>query len=875
MAKESSIIFDEFDSYAHFGRYEGSRGAPSPRNVFLVGRSRERAHFLDLLYMKSGLGSYLVTGVRGVGKSSFVRHCVDTFARDVFERYCGSRVGRSYLDKACVFVGLSLPLALTFTLAPVLRGLWIGGTVPPPFEGLIALSLLLALLLLGASPFLYAYRTRHGLSTDWRAKMGVWRWVYFVVPLLMAGASVWGEMNDAEARAGIPAFWLMLPLEAIGLLVRLAVAYHYRRGDGLRHRESSLALLETTANDLTFWRELVLGSLSATLLATTAREMLVVSPRLDVGWAGELLMLGLAGVALPALILLEKLTLLQPARRMVFETAIHPIAASQSGPHGTLRVGAPPSRAEDASGDLGRAIDSTLFCAIFRRWLPVLQIKINLGLDRLSHALVVEAMLRGLHQQLVATFKQPFGALNLLRWLFGGAIWLYLLHLPLPDILRIARIHRTFCHDPTLTLLARTTSARLADIVVPAQIDIIWATLFATLLALLTKRLAILPHHAAARELSALLDSLSSRVVFETSTSQVKIGQAGIEAGLPLRKRSVQTDPRDPHSLEQAFLGVLTTIRRPALALVPGLSLNLPAPEAIFVFDELDKVGTTTTLLDPEPGAAAGYAKEERERSKKLQALLSDLKNLLGTAQARFIFVGGRNLHDEWLADEANRQPLLTNIFDAEIYLRSLLTDYESDSNSLVDATAGSWSPEGRSGRALGGMRVFTLSVRRYFDAQHVRAYRTWKQWRSTAGAGRRDHALQIADAAFVPGTARGVLPSLIKFPSLKSLAPGVALPSINEFFWDSFIDFLTFRSRGIPRRARLILETFIRPYDRVATLKNEQLGRPAQHVLFFSDGDRVRIESASCSNPSGADSMGSTGATTRCSWRSFSSLTS
>jgi len=40
--------YEEFDYYAHFGRYEGSREAPPPRNAFFIGMGRERAHFLDL-----------------------------------------------------------------------------------------------------------------------------------------------------------------------------------------------------------------------------------------------------------------------------------------------------------------------------------------------------------------------------------------------------------------------------------------------------------------------------------------------------------------------------------------------------------------------------------------------------------------------------------------------------------------------------------------------------------------------------------------------------------------------------------------------------------------------------------------------------------
>jgi tetratricopeptide (TPR) repeat protein len=139
-------------------------------------------------------------------------------------------------------------------------------------------------------------------------------------------------------------------------------------------------------------------------------------------------------------------------------------------------------------------------------------------------------------------------------------------------------------------------------------------------------------------------------------------------------------------------------------------------------------------------------------------------------------------------------------------------------------------------------MSVFTRSIRAYFEAQHCRAEQTWAQWRQSAGAGRRDSRLRLLAPTFQGGMNRRVRFAASPFPALRSLSDN--LPLDLDRFADAFISFLTFRSRGIPRRARLILETFIRPYDRVANLdKVRSEDREAQHVLYFDDRDRVRVE--------------------------------
>lgn len=937
---QDPIQFDEFDCYAHFGRYEGSREAPAPRHVFLVGRSRERAHFLDLLYMKSGLGSYLVTGVRGVGKSSFVRHCLDTYERDVYERYCRSAVGRSTIDKVCVFIAFMLPFLAVMTLLPLLSERWHSETHFSPITGTVFVALTAAVGLGGMSPLLYGCRRDAMFAFDHEARGRAW------AARMLLGATVALFVRWSPPEFGVLPLAGLLGVLGVALWLGARWAFQEPPRDGLQNRPENVQKVLVAATWLARMRIALLALISSAVLASVVQVFVKPGAGGAVRWWMELLGAAACAFPLPQLLRLEKLWLLQPARRMVFETAIHPLV----DPSGSTR------NAAVMSDRVAWAVEGTLFYVLFRRWLPILRVSVNLGLDRLTHSQIVESMLLGLQEQLTCAFKKTFGVLNLVQVGTAAVVWLFVMHLPQPNVLSwvkrsgMVQLRVPQAKDPrapamnapthaanapTPAASARTLAAsaaaqqltpqavvpaaatrpstspppilRLADFVVPRhRVDLVWGSLLGVLLLLASRRLVWLPHHRASREIASLLESLSSRVTIENATAQGswKAGGEAVQLSAPTNKRTVETDPRDPRSLERSFLAVLSAIRKPTAKLWPGIMLSLPAPETIFVFDELDKVGTTTTLLDPDPETSEGYLGDERERSRMLQALLSDLKNLLGTAQGRFIFVGGRNLHDEWLADEVNRQPLLSNIFDAEIYLRSLLTDYEPDQDSIFGFAPPRCMSEPhprptddtlRSTRSMavsnlqGGspptalsvsrhvhendetllpatcptvnplastcfdwrcalvpkaerMSVFTRSVRSYFEAQHWRAEQTWIQWRESAGAGRRDAALRLLAPTFQRGRTRDDRGSQGQFPLLRSLNNNEPLEL--DRFGDSFIRFLTFRSRGIPRRARLILETFIRPYDRVANLNRvERDERDAQHVLYFDDRDRVRIE--------------------------------
>ena len=198
----------------------------------------------------------------------------------------------------------------------------------------------------------------------------------------------------------------------------------------------------------------------------------------------------------------------------------------------------------------------------------------------------------------------------------------------------------------------------------------------------LSSSLQLLPHSRSLMRLDNLLGQLTGK----RSERHSRPLWPGLRYVRNLFKEevdwSLEQDTQHPSHIELGFMEVLEEIRRSQLGVLGnfGVAISLPTPEITFVFDELDKItgniGSENSESMPELENSLLHA--ELRRAYALQALLSDMKLVISTAPARFIFIGNRLLHDEWIADQSRRQPLLNSVFDGEIYLRSLLIDASS-----------------------------------------------------------------------------------------------------------------------------------------------------------------------------------------------------
>ncbi|MCA0231920.1 MAG: hypothetical protein LCH91_15730 [Bacteroidetes bacterium] len=109
----------------------------------------------------------------------------------------------------------------------------------------------------------------------------------------------------------------------------------------------------------------------------------------------------------------------------------------------------------------------------------------------------------------------------------------------------------------------------------------------------------------------------------------------------------------------------------------------------IFAFDELDKLDPQMSKGYFRENIAAStnlhyntYTNDLRERKQVVLSLLSSMKYFITEANARFIFIAGREMFDASLADIADRQSSISSIFHQVIYIDSFYRDKPSRSRA-------------------------------------------------------------------------------------------------------------------------------------------------------------------------------------------------
>lgn len=112
--------------------------------------------------------------------------------------------------------------------------------------------------------------------------------------------------------------------------------------------------------------------------------------------------------------------------------------------------------------------------------------------------------------------------------------------------------------------------------------------------------------------------------------------------------------------------------------LISIISELKPYIECIFVFDELDKVDPGfehAVFIDSEGNEKRTYLNDLRERRHVITHILGSLKYFINGADAKFIFIAGREMFEAALADISDRQSSISSIFHQVIYVDSFLKD--------------------------------------------------------------------------------------------------------------------------------------------------------------------------------------------------------
>ena len=149
--------------------------------------------------------------------------------------------------------------------------------------------------------------------------------------------------------------------------------------------------------------------------------------------------------------------------------------------------------------------------------------------------------------------------------------------------------------------------------------------------------------------------------------------------GFLYKNRRIQNFPvADEREIEKSLIEILDDIS--------NIKRLLTRPEFIIILDELDKLETFTDdevekSKEKTRTMLIYYSPEgTRARAQMIMKLLSNLKYFLTTAKAKFIFIAGREMYDASLADVSDRNYFIGSIFHDIIYVPSFYTD-DSDSS--------------------------------------------------------------------------------------------------------------------------------------------------------------------------------------------------
>ncbi|KJU83893.1 conserved hypothetical protein, membrane [Candidatus Magnetobacterium bavaricum] len=232
----------------------------------------------------------------------------------------------------------------------------------------------------------------------------------------------------------------------------------------------------------------------------------------------------------------------------------------------------------------------------------------------------------------------------------------------------------------------------------PRQVDYLFIVYFALLwslsnLILRYKPLGFRTFESVRRNIADLTDSINATVTRESGV-EASVGRY-MASMFKLSGKQNKVYPRaDAREIEKQLIDVLDEIDK-----IPKL---IKRPQFIFIFDELDKIEPQASAAEKEPGAteatttdsvqaSAGSESlqfsthEARQRQQTILKILSNFKYFLTTAKAKFIFIAGREIYDASLADVSDRNYFMSSIFHDVIYVSSFLTD--STEQDLYDIT--------------------------------------------------------------------------------------------------------------------------------------------------------------------------------------------
>ena len=180
------------------------------------------------------------------------------------------------------------------------------------------------------------------------------------------------------------------------------------------------------------------------------------------------------------------------------------------------------------------------------------------------------------------------------------------------------------------------------------------------------------------RRLKELQDSIAATIKREESIITKSASESFLKIGYH-RKIEKNYPMSDAHDIEKRMIDILSNIAN---------GWFFQRPQFIIIFDELDKLDSLEDKKE-KPTKTDSFSPDTiRSRQEAVFKLLSSLKYILTTMQAKFIFVAGREIYEASLADAADRSHYLSSIFNDVINVPSFMSDFSDDkSNDICSMT--------------------------------------------------------------------------------------------------------------------------------------------------------------------------------------------
>lgn len=196
--------------------------------------------------------------------------------------------------------------------------------------------------------------------------------------------------------------------------------------------------------------------------------------------------------------------------------------------------------------------------------------------------------------------------------------------------------------------------------------------------------LGVTSHRYCLKRLRRLITNIEANIEFEKTGSIPAYGGSRVSLFSSRVRKSYPI--MGAKEIEKELLSILDDINK-----IPKFSIR---PRFIFIFDELDKIEPHRNISIIEKEAEGDIhtnfeierSDQSRVRQEVITKILGNLKHFLNTASAKFIFIAGREMYDASLADISDRDSSIGSIFHEVIYVNSFFTD-PSD-NRITDITS-------------------------------------------------------------------------------------------------------------------------------------------------------------------------------------------